>query len=74
MGTLIFGIGALASGAVWILTTVIFFQTGETFLALLSLLVPPAEVVLPFLISWQLGVAGLASTAVMLLGVALKRD
>lgn len=74
MGTLIFGIGALASGAVWIMTTVIFFQTGNTFFALLSMFVPPADVVLPFLISWQLGVAGIASTAVMMLGAALQSE
>jgi hypothetical protein len=74
MGAFIFGIGFIGGGIIWLYTTYLFFATGQTALALISLIVPPAGLVLPFLISLQLGIAGLVSIAVMIGGAALSKD
>lgn len=74
MGGLIFGAGFIGGGIVWLYTTYVFFATDQTGLALISLIVPPAGLVLPFLISVPLGIAGLASIAVMVAGGALMKD
>ena len=74
MGGFIFGVGFLGGSVVWLYTTYVFFATGQTVLALISLIVPPAGLVLPFLISVPWGVAGVASLAVMITGAALSRD
>jgi hypothetical protein len=74
MGAFIFGIGFIGGGIIWLYTTYVFFATGQTGLALISLIVPPAGLVLPFLISLQLGIAGLVSIAVMIGGAALSKD
>jgi hypothetical protein len=74
MGAFIFAIGFIGGGIIWLYTTYVFFATGQTALALISLIVPPAGLVLPFLISLQLGIAGLVSIAVMIGGAALSKD
>ncbi len=74
MGAFIFGIGFIGGGIIWLYTTYVFFATGQTALALISLIVPPAGLVLPFLISLQLGIAGLVSIAVMIGGAVLSKD
>ena len=69
-GTLI-GLGLLAGGAIWIATTVHFFGEGNNFLGLVSLLVPPSEIVLPWLVSREFGIASLVSTGLLILGGTL---
>ncbi len=71
---LLLAIGVLGMLAIWLFTTYVFFATGQTFLAMVSLLIPPADLVLPFLISPQLGFAGLGSTLVAFAGSALRPD
>lgn len=72
-GTMI-AIGFVAMFGIWIFTTYLFFASGQTFLAMVSLLVPPADLVLPFLISPQLGFIGLGSTVLAFAGFAIKGD
>ena len=67
-------IGIVAMFGIWIFTTYLFFATGQTFLAMVSLLVPPADLVLPFLISPQFGFIGLGSTVLAFAGFAVKGD
>jgi hypothetical protein len=74
VGGFVFGVGCLGGGIVWLYTTYMFFATDQSGLGLISLIVPPAGLVLPFLISVPLGIAGLASIAVMFAGAALMRD
>ena len=74
MGAVIMWLGVLAMFAVWLFTTYVFFATGEIVLALISLLIPPADLVLPFLISPTLGFIELGSVAVAFVGSALSRD
>ena len=74
MGPFIMWLGILAMFAVWLFTTYLFFADGQIVLALISLLIPPADLVLPFLISPTLGFIGLGSVAVAFVGSALTRD
>lgn len=74
VGSLLLVIGVLGMLAVWVFTTYAFFATGQVFLAMVSLLIPPADVVLPFLISPQLGFIGIGSLAVDFIGSALRPD
>lgn len=67
-------IGALAGGVVWVYSSFWFFATGQTVLGLIALLVPPADLVLPFLISPAWGIAAIGSLVVMFAGAALKGD
>jgi len=71
---ILLAIGVLGMLAIWLFTTYAFFATGQTFLAMVSLLIPPADLVLPFLISPQLGFIGLGSTLVAFAGSALRPD
>jgi hypothetical protein len=74
IGGLFLGIGMLGMFAVWIYTTVVFFASGQTLLALISLVVPPADIVLPFLITPMLGFAGLGAMSLAFAGSAMRRD
>lgn len=74
IGAVLMGVGFVVMFGVWIYTTVVFFATGETLFGLLSLLVPPADLVLPFLISVPLGLIGIGCTLVAFLGAALRQD
>lgn len=74
MGTFLMGVGILGMFGVWIYTTFVFFATGQMFFALLSLVVPPADIVLPFLISPELGSLGLGAMAVAFVGSMLTKD
>lgn len=67
-------VGILVMFVVWMVTTYLFFATGETVLALIALLIPPADLVLPFLISPALGAAGIGGTVVAFIGAAVKGD
>lgn len=74
LGVLMIAVGFVAMFGVWVFTTYYFFATGETFFALLSLFVPPADLVLPFLVSPQLGFIGIGGTVLAFAGFAVKGD
>lgn len=74
MGKFLMFAGVVAGGIVWLYTSFVFFATGQTLLGLISLLIPPADLVLPFLISVPLGLIGLGCTALMFIGAAIDKD
>lgn len=74
MGSILIGLGSIGGIAVWLLTCLAFFGNGDTFLGLIALLVPPADLILPFLISPQLGFLGIGSVVVFWMGMALKKN
>lgn len=73
-GGLLLGVGIIGGGIIWLYTAFYFFATGQTGLALIALLIPPADIVLPFLITPALGVAGIVSVGLMIGGSAIKGD
>lgn len=74
LGGVFVGIGMLGMLAVWVFTTVMFFASGETLLGVISLVVPPADIILPFLISPMLGLVGLGALGLAFAGAAMRRD
>lgn len=74
LGGLFLIVGMLGMFAVWIAATYVFFASGQMLLGLISLVVPPADIVLPFLISPTLGLAGLGAMGVAFAGAAMRRD
>jgi len=74
LGVIMIVVGMVAMFGIWIFTTYYFFATGEILFGLLSLFVPPADLVLPFLISPQLGFLGIGGTVVAFAGFAVKGD
>jgi hypothetical protein len=74
LGGLMIAVGFAAVMGLWIYTTYYFFVTGQIFFALLSLLVPPADLVLPFLIAPVLGFVGIGGTVLAFAGFAVKGD
>ena len=74
MGKVLMGLGGLGDAIVYLLTVFYFFNAGENFLALVTLVVPPAVLVTPFLISMQWGLIGLGCLAVTLFGAAIAKD
>lgn len=74
MGAFILGVGLIGGGLVWLFSTYVFFATDQVALALISLFVPPAGLVLPFLISVPLGIAGVTSIAIIVTGAAVMRE
>lgn len=66
------GIGFVIGGITWIVTTAIFFSDGNNFLGLVSLLIPPSEVVLPWVISPTLGFASLTSMGCLIIGAVFS--
>ena len=74
MGGLLLGLGVVGMFGIWIYTTVVLFALGETTLAVISLVIPPADIVLPFLVSPMLGFLGLGFLGVAFAGAALSKD
>jgi hypothetical protein len=74
MGSILLGVGFIGSLYVWVGTCFYFFNNGDTVLGLIALMVPPADLVLPFFISPQFGFLGLVSVALCLIGLAIKKD
>lgn len=68
IGGLFLGVGFVVGGITWVATTATFFSDGNNFLGLVSLLVPPSEVVLPWVVSPTLGFASLMSTGCLIVG------
>ena len=71
VGRSLLGLGFLAGGAIWIASTAHFFGEGNNFLGLVSLLVPPSEIILPWLISREFGIVSLVSTGLLVTGATL---
>jgi len=68
VGKTLFVVGAITSGVTWLATTVYFFANGYNFLGLVSLLIPPSELVLPWLVSTEFGIFSIAGVACCLVG------
>ena len=73
-GGLMVAVGMIVMFGIWIYTTVVFFSVGDTGLGVISLVIPPAAIVLPFLISPMLGIIGILATVVAFAGFALRND
>ena len=74
IAALLLGLGMIGMFAIWITTTVLLFGSGQMLLGLISLVVPPADLVLPFLISPTLGFAGIGAMLIAFGGAALRND
>ena len=72
MGYVLAVIGVLLGALVYLVTAGVFFARGDGGLGLIQLLIPPAELVLPWLISTRLGVLSLVSVALMLVGAWMQ--
>lgn len=68
MGWVLVTIGSLVSLGVWIATTAHFFRNGNSFLGLVSLFAPPAELVLAWVVSSQLGFISIGSILCLMVG------
>ncbi len=68
------GLGMIAMAAIWLYSTWWFFADGQTALGVISLVIPPADLVLPFLINPLLGVIGLGSLVMAFAGSAIHSD
>jgi hypothetical protein len=61
----------LAAGAVWLVTTVSLWTSGETFLSLLAFF-PPADILLAFMVNTTLGLVGLGAIGAYFVAGALS--
>lgn len=73
-GGLFIAVGMIVMAGIWIYTTAAFFAAGDSGLGFISLVVPPAAIVLPFVISPMLGFVGIAAMAMAFGGFAMRRD
>lgn len=73
-GKILFGAGLVIMFVVWVATTVAFFSRGDTVLGLIALVVPPADLVLPFLISPLWGIGAIGGLVIAFAGSAMQRD
>ena len=63
-------LGLAIGGINYLLTAGYFFSNDQTGLGLIQLLVPPAELVLPWVASPTLGIISLVSLGLMIIGAA----
>jgi hypothetical protein len=66
-------LGIAIGGVNYLLTAGYFFSNGQTGLGLIQLLVPPAELVLPWVASPTLGTISLVSLVMMVIGFASSK-
>jgi hypothetical protein len=71
IGYLLVGISIIAGLIAYFVPAGIFFSEGDALLGFIQLFFPPAAVVLPWIISPQLGLIALASVVLFPLGVIL---
>jgi hypothetical protein len=71
IGGLLLAVGAVGGIGAWALTTIGLFAGGHGGLALVAMFVPPADLLLAWIVAPLLGVAGLAACVVFLAGAAL---
>ena len=67
------GLGYFIGGLNYLLTAGYFFSHEQTGLGLIQLLVPPAELVLPWVASPTLGIISGVSIAMILIGSVLSK-
>lgn len=67
-GTGLMGLGYVLGGINYLVTALVFFANGDTALGLIQLVIPPAEVILPWLASPVLGLVSLASLGLIIVG------
>ena len=72
MGYVLIVIGVLLGALVYLVTAGILFANGNEGLGLIQLLIPPAELVLPWVISTRLGMFSLLSVLLMAVGAWLQ--
>lgn len=72
MGYVLVVAGVVLGALVYLVTAGVFFAQGDEGLGLIQLLVPPAELVLPWLISTRLGVISVVSVVLMVVGAWLQ--
>jgi hypothetical protein len=71
IGGLLLAVGVVGGGVTWALTTIGLFAGGHGGLALLAMFVPPADLLLAWMVAPVLGAAGLGAVVVFLAGAAL---
>lgn len=72
MGYVLIVIGVLLGALVYLVTAGVFFANGNEGLGLIQLLIPPAELVLPWVISTRLGMFSLLSVVLMAVGAWMQ--
>lgn len=73
-GATLSALGILGAICSYFGTTYVFFSTDRNFLGTLALFVPPADLVLSFVASPILGVAGVGGTLLFYLGIFIAGD
>ena len=73
-GKLFVGAGLVLSLITWVATLGTFFSEGDTALGLILLLIPPSEIVLPWIASTTLGVMSAIGAVLFFLGGAMSKD
>lgn len=68
VGIVMVTVGSLGSLGAWIAATAHFFRSGNNFLGFVSLFVPPAELVLAWVASNQLGLISIGSIVCVMIG------
>lgn len=66
--------GTVLGGLNYLLTAFAFFSQGDALLGLIQLIVPPSELVLPWIVSPMLGVVSLVSLGLILIGGSLADE
>jgi hypothetical protein len=66
-------LGFVIGGLNYLLTAGFFFSNGQTGLGLIQLLIPPAEIVLPWVASPTLGIISLISLGMMVVGASASK-
>lgn len=74
IGQLFVGVGMILSVITWFGTLGVFFSQGNNGLGLILLLVPPSEIVLPWVASSTLGLMSAVGAGLFLLGGAIAVD
>lgn len=66
--------GWLTGGLNYLVTAFVFFSRGDTSLGLIQLVVPPAELVLPWIAHPFLGAISVISLALVVVGASLVEE
>lgn len=66
-------LGIAIGGVNYLLTAGYFFSNGQTGLGLIQLLIPPAELVLPWVASPALGIISLVSLVMIVIGASSSK-
>jgi hypothetical protein len=71
LGSVLVGLSVIAGLIAYFIPAGIFFSRGDALLGFIQLFFPPAAIVLPWIISTQLGLVALASIVLFPVGVFL---